>query len=131
MTARETSALRALNAVGGRLPLGTWRVPALVRARERIAAALGMGQLRMVGTMPSGHTGILMPERMYLITESTATLDGLDFGSPARLDVNPVIGEIALPARGVLAIGQAMWEALDPLNDGSRTGDSARDSEPR
>lgn len=131
LTAHDTPALRALNAVGGRLPLGAWRVPALVRARERIAAALGMGRLRMAGTMPSGHTGILMPERMYLISESTATLDGLDFGRPARLAVNPVIGAVALPARGVLAIGQAMWEALDPLSDGPNTGGLTHTVDPR
>jgi hypothetical protein len=31
-----------------------------------------------------------------------------------RLDAAPSIGNVTLPARGVLAIGQAAWEILDP-----------------
>jgi hypothetical protein len=41
-------------------------------------------------------------------------MDGADLGRPARLQVNPVIGEVTLPARGILATGQAMWQILDP-----------------
>ena len=55
-----------------------------------------------------------MPEQMYYIDDSQATLDGADLGRPARLQANPTIGEVTLPARGVLATGQAMWEILDP-----------------
>jgi hypothetical protein len=72
-----------------------------------------MGRLRLTGTMPSGHTGTLMPGRMYYIDDSQATLDGADLGHPARLSANPTIGEVTLPARGVLATGQAMWQILD------------------
>jgi hypothetical protein len=70
--------------------------------------------LQLTGTMPSGHTGTLMPGRMYFIDDSQATLDGVDLGRPARLRANPVIGGIPLPARGVLATGQAVFEILDP-----------------
>jgi hypothetical protein len=74
---------------------------------------LGLGDIRMTGTMPSGHVGILMPERMYLIDRSTAVLDGVDLGAPARVAPNPTIGDVPLPARGVLAVGGAAWEILD------------------
>lgn len=80
-----------------------------MRARERLAGALGMGQLRLTGTMPSGHTGTLMPRRMYFIDAARATLDGADLGQPARWPASPVIGGVPLPARGVLAIGQAVF----------------------
>ena len=72
-----------------------------------------MGNIRMSGTMPSGHTGTLMPERMYFIDDSTATLDGTDLGHSARMTPTPDIGGFPLPARGVLAIGQAAWPILD------------------
>jgi hypothetical protein len=55
-----------------------------------------------------------MPQRMYLVSQSHAVLDGLDLGSPTRLRENPAIGGVPLPARGVLAIGQAMWPIRDP-----------------
>jgi hypothetical protein len=114
LTATSTRLLDVLNAMSAAMPLATWRRPSLVRARERLASALGMGQLRLTGTMPSGHTGTLMPARMYYIDHSHATLNGVDLGQPAHLQANPTIGEVTLPARGVLATGQAMWQILDP-----------------
>ena len=64
--------------------------------------------------MPSGHVGKLMPERMYLVQDSTACLDGVDLGRPVRLPANPVIGEFRLPARGVLVKGGAVWDVRPP-----------------
>jgi hypothetical protein len=60
----------------------------------------------------SGHA--LMPQRMYFIEESEATPEGIDLGRPTRCEPNPSIGGVPLPARGILAIGQAAWEILDP-----------------
>jgi hypothetical protein len=115
LVATETTTLRALNAVSARLPMWTWRSGALLRARELLAEhVLHLGAIRLAGTMPSGHTGILMPQRMYLVDESTAVLDGQDLGRPTKVAPNPLIGDVPLPARGVLAIGQAAWHILDP-----------------
>jgi hypothetical protein len=112
--AAETPTLRILNATSPRMPLWTWRSGPLVRARELLARRLlGMGDLHLSGTMPSGHVGILMPERMYFIDETTAVLDGEDLGHSSRVIPNPQIGKVPLPARGVLAIGQGAWEILD------------------
>ncbi len=113
LTASSTRLLDVLNAVGAALPPATWRTRALVRARELTARALGMGDLRLTGVMPSGHRGILMPRRMYFVEDSRAVLDGDDLGRPVRLRRNPRIGEVPLPARGVLAIGGAAWPILD------------------
>jgi hypothetical protein len=114
LSASETASLRFLNALGARLPIWTWRPRALLRARERLARRLGAGDMQFSGVMPSGHVGTLMPQRMYFIDESTATLDGMDLGRPTHCDANPAIGGVPLPARGILAIGQAMWRILDP-----------------
>ncbi|WP_208852837.1 hypothetical protein [Streptomyces chartreusis] len=114
LTASETRLLGLLNGIGGALPLASWRPRLLVRARERLARALGLGDLQLSGTMPSGHTGTLMPQRMYYVDDSHGTFDGVDLGHPTRLRENPRIGDVPLPARGVLAVGQAVWEILDP-----------------
>ncbi|MBT1095351.1 hypothetical protein [Streptomyces sp. Tu102] len=114
LTASETRLLGLLNGIGGALPLASWRPRLLVWARERLARALGMGDLQLSGTMPSGHTGTLMPQRMYYVDDSHGTFDGVDLGRPTRLRKNPRIGDVPLPARGVLAVGQAVWEILDP-----------------
>lgn len=124
VTAGRSPVLELLSQLSAALPLSSWRPTALVRARERVAQVLGMGRLQMSGVMPSGHSGLLMPQRMYLITESSAVLDGLDLGSPTRLSVNPTLGGVPLPARGVLAIGQAMW----PINDRNEFDAARRDA---
>ena len=115
VVASTTPVLRALNAVSPRLPLWTWKRPSLVRARELIAQRmLGLGTVRMHGVMPSGHVGTLMPQRMYFINDAAATLYGRDLGRPERSTRTPHIGGVTLPARGVLAVGQAAWQILDP-----------------
>lgn len=114
LMATETALLRTLNGMSARLPVWTWRPQVLLRAREALAGrVLGMGELRMSGTMPSGHTGTLMPQRMYFIDDSTAVLGGQDLGHAAHATTTPEIGGFPLPARGVLAIGQAAWPILD------------------
>jgi hypothetical protein len=114
LIATETPLLRVLNAISARLPTWTWRPHSLLRSRELLARqVLGMGEISMSGTMPSGHTGTLMPERLYFIDDSTATLDGEDLGHAAHVSPTPDIGAFSLPGRGVLAIGQAAWPILD------------------
>jgi hypothetical protein len=113
LTASSTPILAVLNAVSSALPLATWRPSSMIRLRERLAQRLGMGALQMSGVMPSGHTGTLMPKRMYFIEDSRALLDGVDLGRPIHAKQNPRIGDVRLPARGVLAIGGAMWQILD------------------
>jgi hypothetical protein len=71
-----------------------------------------MGSLQLAGTMPSGHVGVLMPKRMYFVDNAQANMDGVDFGHPIRLDDNPTIGDVPLPARGVLAQGEARWHVI-------------------
>jgi hypothetical protein len=114
VTAARSPVLGLLNPVSASLPTATWKPRPLVRARELLARALGMGAIELAGEMPSGHTGLLMPERMHFVNESHATLQGADLGRPIRLSENPTIGDVPLPRRGVLSIGQAMWPILDP-----------------
>jgi len=113
LTATETPALRILNPISAAMPVSTWRPQPLVRSRELLGRALGMGDMRLSGAMPSGHTGTLMPQRMFFIERSKAVLGGVDLGRPAHLRENPRMGQIPLPSRGVLAIGLAAWRILD------------------
>ncbi len=115
LTVARSPLMGLLNPLSAAMPLRSWRPHPMVRVRELMAQALGMGRLQMSGTMPSGHSGLLMPERMYFVNQSRAVLDGASLGSPIRLSENPSIGGVPLPARGVLAIGQAMWPITDPV----------------
>src|SRR5262245_59613474 len=83
--------------------------------REGMASMLGVGEIKLSGVMPSGHTGTLMPKQMYFVDESRAVLGSTDLGHPTHLAQCPTIGGVPLPARGILAIGEAVWEILDPV----------------
>ncbi len=96
-----------------RLPFWTWQHAPLLQVRERMARQLGMGDITLAGRMPSGHFSVLMPQRMYLIDRARVRLAGVDLGAPVRVRPNPKIGDVALPARGIFAIGQAHWEIGD------------------
>lgn len=111
--ARETPVLRVMNAMSRRLPFWTWKYEALRIPREWMAWTLGLGRIKLAGVMPSGHFGVLMPQRMYFIERSDAVLDGENLGRAARVRPNPRIGEVPLPARGVLAVGQAHFRIGD------------------
>ena len=114
VTVAGSPMLGLLNPFSAALPVASWRVRRLVHARERLARALGIVPESSRRPMPSGHHGLLMPQRMYLVDQSEATLDGADLGRPTRLAENPTIGDVPLPARGVLAVGQAVWRIRDP-----------------
>jgi hypothetical protein len=113
-TASDDWRLRVVNAVNSRLPISTWRWGVLVRARELVARALGMGRLQLSCTTPSGHLGTLMPEELYFIEESRAVVDGIDLGRPAHVQDTPMVGALPLPTRGVLAKAMGMWRIDDP-----------------
>jgi hypothetical protein len=115
LTASSTTYLDWLNAVSTAMPTATWRPRALLHAREGMARMLGVGEIELSGVMPSGHTGTLMPKQMYFIDDSHAELGGVELGHPTHLKQCPTIGGVPLPARGMLAIGEAVWEILDPV----------------
>jgi hypothetical protein len=115
LTASSTTSLDLLNTLSAAMPMASWRPRALLRAREGMARLLGIGEIELSGVMPSGHTGTLMPKQMYFIDESRAVLGGMDLGQPTHLAQCPTIGSVPLPARGVLAIGEAVWDILDPV----------------
>jgi hypothetical protein len=98
LTASETAILRSLNGITAHLPMWTWRPRVLLRTRERIAARM----LRM---------GELVDRRA----------DGVDLGRPTQMTPNPTIGHVPLPARGVLAIGQAICTSPTPAQASAAT----------
>jgi len=105
--------LRIMNSISKRMPFWTWKKTVLLNLRGWMAQQIGIGKIKLAGYMPSGHFGILMPQRMYIIDRSRIELNGMDLGQPVSRRQNPKIGDVALPARGIFAIGEAHWEISD------------------
>ena len=105
---------RLLGAVGARLPIWLWRVPGVPPRLARIAdAVLDVGDVRLAGTVPNGQRTFLMPRRLFPIVSGTATLAGENLGTPVRTETNPTIGDVTLPARPMLAVGEAYFSITD------------------
>jgi len=93
-----------------RAPNGSWSIFADA-PRLDIACPRYYGPA--CGVTAQAH--IDLAERMYFIESSTAALDDVNLGRPTHLDEPPVIGNVTLPCRGVLAVGQAAWQIRDPV----------------
>jgi hypothetical protein len=107
--------------IGSRIPERAWRSSLLRRVMERAAKRiLGLGSIRLSGSMPDGQYGVLTPRRMYPIAHSHAMFDGVDLGHTVRSRETPRIGDIPVSARAVLAIGRAYFEITNP-DEYSRT----------
>ena len=105
---------RVMNAVGARFPVRVWRIPPVARTMARLADVMfDVGDVTLVGTGPNGYYTVLMPRQLYPIRSGSATLDGEDLGRPVRAETNPKMGTVALPARPMLAIGEAYFKTLD------------------
>lgn len=113
---KTTKLIRVMNVMSARMPERLWRSSTMLRAMERIAGALfNLGDMTLSGILPNGHFGILMPKRMFFIESATANLDGEDLGEPTRIEENPSIGDLKLPARPIFAIGKGYFEIQDPI----------------
>ena len=114
MSMRASPLLRGLNAVSASLPLWSWRAGPLLRGREWIAKRiLGMGEIRLSFTSPTGHEAVIMPEQIFFIDTAEAVLDGRSLGEPVRLETNPTIGNVPTPARPIFTLGQAHMRITD------------------
>lgn len=78
---------------------------------ERVGAPLlGAGRIRLAGRMPNGQRYRLLPERMWLVATSEATLHGRALGVPEP-PMRPVrLGEFIVPERGILAMARASFD---------------------
>jgi hypothetical protein len=111
----EEPAAMLLNTVGSWLPESAWRSARVLQAMSRLAGPLlHLGQVRLVGRAPNGQRFMSNPQRLWVVSRSCATVNGVPIGPPGALPEQVTLGEFAIPQRGVFAIGQARFESFDP-----------------
>lgn len=84
-------------------------------------ALLRTGPLALTGRMPNGQTFRLVPDHVWPVTDSRARLRGVDLGPPRPLPRQVALGGFRIPQRGLLAVGDVSFDALDPLRHSTRT----------
>ena len=102
---------RVMNALGRAMPDRAWRSPAVLKAMGPVAGiALRAQKVAMVGTSPNGNEFIANPQRIWVIDESSAQLDGVDLGPVGPLSAQARLGDFWIPQRGIFAIGRAFFD---------------------
>lgn len=109
-TMGTTVRLKTFNALSSALPDRAWRSPRLLAAMGPVAGALlGFGSVTMTGRAPNGQSFVVNPRKLWLVTDSTATLAGVSFGRPGPLSQQATLGDFVCPRKGVFALGRAFF----------------------
>lgn len=101
-----------LNAVGAVLPERWWKARPVLSVMETTArVALRAGRVGLAGVVPNGQRFVANPLKVWLVTESAASLGGVPFGPIGQLDQQAALGDFWIPQRGIFAIGRAYFAA--------------------
>ena len=101
---------RAMSGIAALLPEAVWRQRWFLAGMGAVAGPMmGAGKVRLVGRVPNGQRFVANPHSVWLVSDSKATLDGIDLGV---IGPSPTPGQMAdfrIPQRGVFAIGTAFF----------------------
>lgn len=110
-----TPSTRIMNSAARLLPERAWRNRTVLSMVARVAGPLlGVGHVGLHGLAPNGQHFIANPRQLWMVTRSSANSAGEDFGLPRPLDVQARLGDFWIPQRGILAIGESLFEPFDP-----------------
>lgn len=110
-----TPVTRIMNAVSSRLSARAWQDPRVLRALGAVAGkGLCMGRVGLQGTASNGQRFQSHPLRVWMVSHSTALVDGQELGEPGPLPEQARLGDLWMPQRGVFAVGRASFEQFDP-----------------
>ncbi|WP_095212969.1 hypothetical protein [Frankia sp. AvcI1] len=110
VTVGATPVTRLFSTLGSALPDRAWRSRPLLGAMSRLAgAALGAGRVRLTGLAPDGQQFAAHPLRLWVVTDSAATVRGVRLGEPGPIPAQAFLRDFAIPQRGVLVVGRAVF----------------------
>lgn len=83
------------------MPDRAWRLSRLLHTMSPLAGRLlGLGSVGLAGHVPSGQSLIVKPQRIWYVTEATATLHETAFGNLGPHRAGDA-GRLRYPQRGV------------------------------
>lgn len=115
LTMRATPVTVAANAASGILPERMWRDRRVLEVVGKVAGPLlGVGRVTLTGRSPNGQVFLTNPLQIWLVATSSAVVRGTSAGEPKPLPAQAMLGDFAIPQRGVFAIGRSSFELSDP-----------------
>jgi hypothetical protein len=111
----STLVTRLMNGMMALMPAFLYRSNLVLAMMSAMATAmLAAGRFRLVGSFPNRQWFQAGPRKLWFIPESRAALAGRDFGAPAPLERQAMMGDVPLPQRGILMLGGVSSEAYTP-----------------
>lgn len=107
----STPVTRLMSLVGSALPTTVWRSRPLLVGMGRVAGwALRAGTVRLTGATSNGQQFEATPRRTWVVTDSRATVEGVDLGPVGPVPDQAHLADFYLPQRGIFAIGGVFME---------------------
>jgi hypothetical protein len=136
-----TPATTILSAACRLLPRRAWEVPTVNSAASAAAARLlRSGAMTLAGRAPSGHFFVVRPAALWRVAGAACVRNGRDLGAVTPLVERVALGDLVLPAEGLLAFGSTTFTARagagypgvrmppTPAEDGSHHGEGSVDT---
>ena len=115
VTLSSTRSTRLMNIIANMIPSSLWHNPGLLNVMGVSASLiLGAGHLGLHGKVPNGQRFIANPRRIWIVKNSTASIQDLDLGPAGRLRNQARLQDFWIPQQGIFAIGDSMFEPYDP-----------------
>ncbi|OBG15059.1 hypothetical protein A5765_09440 [Mycolicibacterium celeriflavum] len=109
-----TAATRLMSAVGSRLPAAAARNRETLRLMSRLVGpVLGIGKVRLTGTLPNGQEFRIAPKQVWAVADSSAVVHGVDLGPVGPHPVQGNLADFQLPQQGICVVAQGRFEAFD------------------
>lgn len=110
-----TAASRTMNFVAATFPEWAWRNPRVLGLTAKVAGPmLGAGRLRMAGIAPNRQTFIANPRRIWVVKSARLRVGERETDQPGPVTPQAQLGDFLIPQRGLVAIGNAAFDPLDP-----------------
>lgn len=121
-----TSATRAINWIGRRIPDRLWHSKSVLSLMSGVAGRmLDAGHIALHGRVPNGQRFIVNPRLLWSVADSTAVWRGIDLGHLHPLDSQARLGDFWIPNRGIFAVGEGYFESFDASRHRAETSRQA------
>lgn len=115
VTVGPTLASRAMNLVSAGFPEWAWRSPRMLRMTALMARpVLRAGRLSLSGVAPNRQSFVANPRKIWVVKAARLKVGERETDQPGPVTPQAQLGDFLIPQRGLLAIGNAAFDALDP-----------------
>jgi len=121
-----TLASRAMNLMAASFPEWAWRSPRMLGLTAMMAGPmLRAGKLSMAGIASNRQSFITNPRKIWMVKSALLRVGERETGQPGPVTPQAQLGGFLIPQRGILAIGNAAFDALDPARHSTMVSHSA------